>query len=126
MEFLKHHTLIIIGAVVVLAIAVWWGLSSSSSAPAPVLTTGNPVPGTLQTTAVVPTAPADQDIVATLLTLRAVKLDGTIFADPAFMALRDFSTQIIPEPAGRPNPFAPIPKQTPTASPSPSPASLPR
>jgi hypothetical protein len=52
--------------------------------------------------------PADADIVNTLLELRAVSLSGTIFSDPAFLRLKDFGSQIIPEPVGRPNPFAPL------------------
>lgn len=49
----------------------------------------------------------EKGIVETLLTLRAVSLSGTIFSDPAFRVLKDFGTQIIQEPVGRPNPFAP-------------------
>jgi hypothetical protein len=51
---------------------------------------------------------ADKDVVETLLQLRAITLSGTIFTDPAFVALKDNGTQIVPEPAGRPNPFLPI------------------
>mgnify|MGYP001603793077 CR=1 FL=1 len=51
---------------------------------------------------------ADKDIVATLLTLRTVSLSGTILSDPSFRGLNDFSTQIIPEDMGRPDPFAPL------------------
>ena len=61
----------------------------------------------------------DGEIVSTLLQLRAVSLSGTIFSDPAFQGLKDFSTPITPEPAGRPNPFAPLNLRTVTA-PSPS------
>ena len=55
------------------------------------------------------TSEADRDLVTTLLQLRAVTLDGAIFEDPAFRGLRDFGIQIVPEPVGRPNPFAPLP-----------------
>lgn len=51
----------------------------------------------------------DSDIVNTLLELRAVSLSGTIFTDPAFLMLQDFGSEIIPEPVGRDNPFAPLP-----------------
>lgn len=53
-------------------------------------------------------AGGNSDIVATLLALRSVSLDSSIFSDPSFTILRDFGTQILPEPVGRPNPFAPI------------------
>lgn len=94
-----RHKLVIVIAVVVVAGAVWYALSDSgapASQGSPLLTTTPAGSG------------ADQELVATLLALRAVKLDGTIFTDPSFMSLRDFSTQIIPEPVGRPNPFAPL------------------
>ena len=41
-------------------------------------------------------------------TLRAIKLDDSIFSDPAFRALEDFSQELTPEPVGRQNPFAPL------------------
>lgn len=95
MSFISQHKLIIIIAVAVVALGVWYGLSGS--APSSPLITTTPIQGG-----------ADQELVSTLLALRAVKLDGTIFTDATFVDLRDFSTQIIPEPVGRPNPFAPI------------------
>lgn len=51
---------------------------------------------------------SERGIVETLLQLRSVSLSGTIFSDPAFIYLRDFGTQIVSEPVGRPNPFAPL------------------
>src|SRR3989344_1213954 len=59
---------------------------------------------------------AEKGIVETLLTLRAVSLSGTIFSDTAFGALKDFGTQIVQEPVGRPNPFAPRGAATTTGS----------
>ena len=50
----------------------------------------------------------EKGLVEVLLQLRAVTLSGTILSDPAFLSLRDFGTQIVPEPIGRPNPFAPF------------------
>ena len=43
-----------------------------------------------------------------LLDLRAIRLDGQIFSDPAFQSLRDSSVDIVLEPIGRVNPFAPL------------------
>ncbi len=90
---------------VLIAGATWYGMSATPAEPDLVPTTAQGA-GT----------PA-QGIVATLLTLRTVKLDGTIFSDPAFMGLQDVSTDIIAEPVGRPNPFAPLTsKASPSAS----------
>lgn len=55
-----------------------------------------------------PTAVADQDLISLLLELKAITLDESIFTDPTFMSLEDFSRELIPEPIGRPNPFAPL------------------
>jgi len=98
MSFLSHHKFIILIGVAVVAILVWWGLSGSST-PEPTLTATQPVSTG---------GGANQDIISTLLTLRAVKLDGSIFSETGFQTLKDFSTQIVPETVGRPNPFAPL------------------
>ncbi len=104
MQWIKTHLLLFIGIVVVVAGAMWYGLTQNAT-PTPVLTT--------VTTSGSPTQEsADQELVATLLTLRAVTLSGTIFQDPAFVTLRDFGTTIVAEPIGRQNPFAPLGSRT--------------
>lgn len=100
MQWIKTHLLLSIALVVALVGAAWYGLTQNA-APTPVLTsvtaTGSPTQES-----------ADQELVSTLLTLRAVTLSGTIFQDPAFVTLRDFGTTIVAEPIGRQNPFAPL------------------
>lgn len=83
---------------VALAFGVWYSLSPSSSS---------------QVLSASSTTGPGQEVVDTLRQLDAVKLDGGIFSEPAFSALRDFSTQIVPEPVGRPNPFAPLGRSAP-------------
>ncbi|MDZ4227004.1 MAG: hypothetical protein U1D26_00840 [Patescibacteria group bacterium] len=100
MNFLMHHKLIIIVSVVVVVALAWWGISGTGSPSSSSLLTTQPTYATENA--------ADQNLVATLLALRAVKLEGNIFADPAFIALIDFSTEIVPEPVGRADPFAPL------------------
>lgn len=55
-----------------------------------------------------PTARVSGDLLSTLSSLNVIKLDNTIFSDPAFTALSDFGVTIPLQPAGRRNPFAPI------------------
>lgn len=109
MEFLsRYKTQAIVLLAVLVAAVVWYGLS------------GTTPPTTLLTTQSVSdqSGVADRGVVETLLTLRTVSLSGTIFSDPAFMGLKDFGTQIIPEPVGRENPFAPLPPSVrPTSTP---------
>ena len=97
MSFITQHKFVVLLAGIAIAGVAWWGLSGSS-APAN-LTTDN-----VQESQIA----GDRGIVQTLLTLRAVKLDGAIFSDPAFLSLKDFSTDIVNEPVGRPDPFAPL------------------
>ncbi len=90
------NKIVIACGVVALAGLIYWGMTGSS-AEAPLLQTENVANA------------SDEDIVSTLLTLRAVSLSGTIFSDPVFMSLKDFGKEIVPEPVGRDNPFAPLP-----------------
>ena len=96
MQGFFQNKAVVVGIIaLVVAAAAWYGLTSpASSDTALVTTTSANAPG--------------QDLVETLLALRAVKLDGTIFSEPAFSGLNDYSTPIVPEPVGRPNPFAPL------------------
>ena len=100
MQWISEHKLLFVVVIVVLGAALWYGMSATAT-PAPLLVTSGAT-GSPSLDA------ADQQLVSTLLALRAVTLSGTIFSDPAFLALQDFSTPIVPEPVGRDNPFAPL------------------
>jgi len=101
MQWILQHKLIFLIVILLVVFGVWYGLSQSAPA-APLLTNSAPTGS--------PSADsADQQLVSTLLALRAVTLNGNIFSDPAFLSLQDFSTTIVPEPVGRDNPFAPLP-----------------
>lgn len=95
----------IIAIVVVIAGGLWYGLtSSSSSAPTGALTSsGNDTSG-------------DQSIVSTLLTLQSITLSGAVFSNPAYTTLKDFTTAVVPVPAGRLDPFAPLPASAPATT----------
>ena len=96
-ELLARHKFAVIGIALALAVVSWLALSQDSSGSSSLLATES----------VVENGP-NAELISTLLALRAVKLDGTIFTDPVFTSLKDFSTEIVPEPIGRPNPFAPL------------------
>ncbi|MDR3571433.1 MAG: hypothetical protein P4L81_04535 [Candidatus Pacebacteria bacterium] len=97
MEYVTQHKLISTLVLLILIAAAWWGFTNTS-APAPVL--ANP--------AAEASSSQDTQIVSVLLQLQAVNLSGTILTDPGFLSLQDFTTQIITEPIGRSNPFAPL------------------
>jgi hypothetical protein len=97
-NFLLGHKILLVVLAILVAAGVWFGLTSSSTSEG----------DSLLSSEVVSTGGPEQELVSTLLALRAVKLEGAIFSDPAFMSLKDYSTQIVPEAVGRPNPFAPL------------------
>jgi hypothetical protein len=53
-------------------------------------------------------SPLSSDVLVTLSNLHTIKLDTTIFDDPLFRSLGDFSVAIPEQPVGRRNPFAPL------------------
>jgi len=110
MQSLLQHKLILIASGIALAGLVWYGLSPSPVEPDLVPSSG------------VVGSQTDQGIIPTLLALRAVKLDGTIFSAPAFTRLNDNSTDIVSEPVGRTNPFAPLSARTGTTTQNSTPA----
>jgi len=99
MNIFSGNKLVMAAAALIIAGAVWYGFSGTSTT-APVLGTEN-ASGTVSS--------EDQDLVASLLKLHSVTLTGTIFSSQAFFGLKDFSTDIVQEPVGRVNPFAPLP-----------------
>lgn len=70
--------------------------------------TGKEEGAILQTEEVSIAAPADQDLISLLLQLKAITLSDAIFSDPEFKSLHDFSQELVDEPIGRINPFAPL------------------
>lgn len=48
------------------------------------------------------------NILPLLLQLKTIKLDQTVFADPIFKSLQNFSVDLPIEGTGRPDPFAPV------------------
>lgn len=51
-----------------------------------------------------------REILALLADMKSIRLDESIFSDPMFQALQDTSVELVLEPKGRPNPFAPLGK----------------
>jgi hypothetical protein len=99
---LIRNKLLVVVVVIIVAGLAWYGLSSSSA----------PVSDSALTSSGTDTS-GDDGIVSTLLSLQAITLSGTVFSDPAYATLKDFTTAIVPVPAGRPDPFAPIPVSAP-------------
>lgn len=107
MAILQNKFVILILGSVLAAAAAWYVFLRDTTPPA-LLTSED----------LTTSSGADKDVVETLLQLRAITLSGTIFSDPAFIALKDNGIQIVQEPMGRPNPFLPLPGMAPSGSPS--------
>lgn len=103
MQTLLRNKFWLIGIGVLVAGALWYALSSQGAPASDAVLTSSTGSGASATADA-----SSQDVVEMLLALRAISLDGTVFTNPAFIALKDYSTQIQPEPVGRQNPFAPI------------------
>lgn len=97
-SLLSNKLLVFVVLGILVAAVVWYGFLGGSAPDAPLLTNQD----------ITASGDPDSDVVKTLLSLQAVSLSGTIFSDPAFMTLKDFGNEIVEEPVGRPNPFAPI------------------
>jgi hypothetical protein len=65
-------------------------------------------PALTQTSVATSQDAVDQQLIALLLTLHGIKLDASLFDNPKFKSLKDYGKELVPEPVGRPNPFAPL------------------
>jgi len=97
---IENKTLIIIVVLVALG-GAWFWLSGSNDDTQDILSSTDATGG--QTS-----GGSEDDLFVSLLELRSINLDDQIFANPAFASLRDRGTDIVGEPVGRENPFAPF------------------
>ncbi|HUO55947.1 MAG TPA: hypothetical protein VMU27_00715 [Candidatus Paceibacterota bacterium] len=95
MMSLFNNKIVIAAIVLVIIVGAWYGLTSSST-PTPTLSTTTE------------SSPDDQAVVSALLQLQAISLSNQIFSNPAFQSLQDYTVQVVPEPVGRTDPFAPF------------------
>ncbi|MCI0619678.1 hypothetical protein L0Y40_01430 [Candidatus Wolfebacteria bacterium] len=96
MNFLKQHKTAITILVLVILIFVAYGVFSGSG-DEDVLVSED---------AAAPTVGGD--LIVLLGRLQSLSLDSTVFSNPIFRNLVDFGVELVPEPVGRSNPFAPI------------------
>lgn len=98
LNFVTHNKIVVGATALIVVVGIWYGMRDAE--PSGDLLVTETFTG--------PESEVEKDLVATLLELRSISLDGTIFSDPAFLRLADYGSEIIPEPIGRPNPFAPL------------------
>lgn len=95
MDFLNKNKMAIGGGVVLLlAVYIYFAYFSAPSLP--------PLSSNDTNIAL------SQNLLVTLQSLHTIKLDNSIFSDPAFQSLNDFGVAIPSENVGRRNPFEPL------------------
>ncbi|MAZ67613.1 hypothetical protein CL652_02485 [bacterium] len=96
LDIIKQNKIILIVLVVVIVGFAWFGMADRT-----------PSTSLLSNDSRSEASVAEQEILRLLLDMRSIRLDSSIFENPAFGSLRDFGRDIVPEPVGRTNPFAP-------------------
>lgn len=56
------------------------------------------------------------EVINTLIRIKQLKIDDSLFKDDVYRSLKDFSQPIVLQPKGRPNPFEPLPKSSSASS----------
>lgn len=101
----------IILVVVVIIVAIFWNIFSSKKANNASLTV---VEGDGSAFALDDESIVEDTFLGTLLNISSLSLNDSVFSDPRFSSLQDFTVTLIPQSLGRPNPF--LPAGTVTAS----------
>src|SRR3989344_5193887 len=57
-----------------------------------------------------------KDLLLSLLKLKTIHLDASLFKDPVFLCLQDWTIELVPQPVGRNNPFLPLGKNGPVTA----------
>lgn len=106
----KKNIIILIVVLVVLIIAYFALFRGSSKEPGLTSSSSSPfIPGVDTKSSPEQELAITQEFLSTLLNVKSIKLDDSIFSDPAFATLRDSSIILVPDGnEGRANPFAPI------------------
>ena len=102
---------IIIFVCILLLVAVGYFFFLGRSAPEPSLVSTGPqaIPSGAGAETSNPITAIGQDFLATLLSVRSIKLDDSLFLDPAYLSLKDSSITLFSDGnEGRINPFAPL------------------
>lgn len=97
-DLIKKNKIVLVIVGVLIAGFTWYGMTGGTNSGG----------DSTLTTEVVSQSAEERAVLDSLLQLRSIQLTGTIFTDPAFASLRDFRTDIVSEPVGRRNPFAPL------------------
>lgn len=96
--FLKRYKNILIAAIIIIAAFVAYSLFFTGGEDATLV--AEEVDAAEQV--------VEQELIGLLLELRSIRLNTSLFSDERFQSLKDFSQDVVQEPVGRVNPFAPL------------------
>ncbi len=109
---------IFVGIFILLIAGYYFFFGNKTSAPALQTTSG--VPTTASSASPVGNSGVGKEFLDTLLNVKNIKLDASIFSNPSFTSLHDFDLSLIQEQnPGRKNPFLPLGSDS---QPAPTPA----
>ena len=103
MKALFKNKIFIAGGIMLIITVAWFTLGGSSSSETAGVLKGTPSTGDGSATGT-----AGQDLIQTLTNLESISLDAPVFENPAFATLKDYSRQVVAEPVGKHDPFAPL------------------
>jgi len=105
-KMLKKIVLIVGGVIVIIVILSLLTGGDSNKSNQPLASTTNTISTTKEKTEA---ELVNQEFLSILIGINTISLDGSIFSQAGFQALRDFTKEIVQlEDEGRLNPFAPI------------------
>lgn len=97
---MKTNITLIVVVLLVLGGGLYWYLTGQSGNQTPLMGIAGP------------DNPAQSQFQSLVSQLQPISFNTAIFSDPRFTALVDITTPLVPETAGRIDPFAPIPGVT--------------
>lgn len=101
----KFKKVIIIIVLIIIAFFLYGKFGPKPSQTTSGLTVQTSTPGNSNSSYV--DGPA-REFVTQLLAIQNIRFNTSILTDSAYLSLQDFSRELIPQPTGRPNPFAPL------------------
>lgn len=115
MQAILNHKKILIVIILLILIFVGYGFYISNNKSSSASVSKQPISASsVQSSLEGP----GKEFVTQLLAIQNINFKLDLFKDPVYIGLQDFSREIIPQPIGRPNPFAPFDDESRTNSPT--------
>ena len=104
----SNKTVFLAAGIIIVLVAGYFVFFKGKDKPDDTLTSTPGAPGQLGITGA---KNPGADLLPYLAQLNSLQLNGAIFNSAAYKSLQDYTIVILEQPKGRPNPFAPVPKE---------------